>query len=208
MAHVFMEALWERLPSPIRESDDDGQLKAWLDGARSMMDDIYDLVESIDMDPESGDTTSTLVDPDTMEDAWIGWNEMIRGFRPSTSTNAERRAQLRGSPYRRGTRQSIAEIVQAYLTDGKSVIVAPFTDDTSALGAATEWDVCIIVLSTEHDGTTDLVQKVIDADCKPSGVHLHQRIVDSATWADIQSSAPTWGDWNNGSWHDLQFTNL
>lgn len=217
-----MEALWESLPQVHREQDrlqtvppDGYPMKRWLSAFADQVGAVDDVVRRIDYAPpddrdDDSQAVSELADASLADAAWLPWLAQILGVRRVTnlSETAQRDAISSAvSGFRAGTRSAVGTAAQAALTGTRSVAVYNHAVAEPGDGGG-EWDVLIITRSSETPGgASSVFDAVIGAEAKPAGVVLHHASVD-VTWATLHTLRPTWADWNNKTWAEIQETGL
>lgn len=227
---VTTESMYERFPDIYRIEDAKANwvLKRFLSGMGMVMSDIEMLLKRIDyVDPSergghdndeedlvvNGVTyglTSDLVDSRTADYAWLPWIAQVLGVTLDQKATEQDQRDLLSTPsasFSVGTKQSIKATVQAGLTGTKYCEVYDHTVSLGSIGAGTVWDMFIAVKTSEIPAGFDPVAAVIAANQKPAGVILRSGNFETA-WSVIQSQYPTWAEWNNATWQEIESAGL
>lgn len=207
------ERTYERLPQAYRTEDigQDWQLKKYMSGDCGQLNDIDTLIERFTYDsPEDGvadpHETSDLVDPATADAEWLPWLAQIVGVKlNTTATEIEQREQILNRTFYRGTKADMAHAAQMALIGDKYIAIYDHTSDSSAIGAAGQWDVLVVTKATETVG--DVAATIIAAGAKPAGVVIHTETFTS-TWDDVEAAYGTWNTWDATSWNQLEESGL
>lgn len=206
------ERLYERgLPQHNRTADieQDWTLKRWLSGIGGQQYLVDALIERFAYTPpEDGelDDTSDLVDPLTADAAWLPWLAQLVGVRlDNTLTVPERRLQIAEVDLFRGTKPHMAKVAQTVLSGDKHVTILDHTISSAAIGAAGQWDMLIITVTTET--LSDPIQAIIDGNAKPAGVDLNHETFTS-TWDDWEGYGTSWAIWDASSWTTMEESGL
>jgi hypothetical protein len=211
---------------PLLYSDDDADspglppldrpLLRYLAAVGAVADEIVTLVDRITYTaPDDGGPpgdSSDLVDPESADPAWLGWLAQLVGVDlTGLQDDTARRDAIRESStgYSAGNRAAIAAAARSALTGTRYVRVDAQKipgPPGAPLEPGTVWD---ITLTTRPSETPDLgaVLAAVEAKhAKPAGVVLHHRAY-SATWGTVETSHPTWADWEAaGSWAAIEET--
>lgn len=186
-------------------------LEAYLGSVCDQVSDVLRIAERIDYVPpdegggEAG--TSDLLDPEGADAAWLPWMAQLYGIPlPGSLTEQQRRNLVADWRQRRhaGSKQSMVDAVRAILTRNQMVKVIDHATET---GPGGRWDVLVVTLKAEtpnQDGAL-VLDAIRQADVKPAGVVLHHRFV-TGSWAALQADRPTWSEWNDATWLELEDT--
>lgn len=205
------ELFYDKLPGIYRHEDalNGWTLKCWISGIMDSFQDVDDLIERIKYTPlddgmEEADLSSDLVDPDTADSAWLPWLAQLVGVQFTYATvDADKRMRIAGaiSGTQAGTMASIIQAAQSVLTGTKTVYVYPKSNSVGGVGAGTQWEVLIKTLAAET--VSDVLVAINQAGVKPAGIKLYYTAL-SATWAGVESTYPTWADWDAHTWADIE----
>lgn len=210
---AITERLYENLPEFYRTYDarQNWQLKKWLSGIGSVLNQVETLVERFDYTPpEEGEKndTSELVDPMKADAAWLPWLAQLVGTQlDPTDSEARNRTRIKSalSGVRAGTKAAMIEAAKKVLTGSQTIWIY---DHSTPLGIGTggEWDV--LILTVQNETLSSPVDAIIEAGAKPAGVQLHHQYY-GASWDDLETQRPTWADWEAApTWQKLEETGL
>ena len=149
--------------------------------------------------------TSDLVDGRTADDAWLPWLAQLFGvdIRYIRGEQELRDAIESGSSgFRSGSKQAIEDAVRSELTGTRSVAVFPHSTP-SGIGTGGPWDVLIVTRASETPGFAAVVEAVTRKGAKPAGVRLWHHVFQTE-WDDIESTLPTWDDWQGKTWTRIE----
>jgi hypothetical protein len=205
------ERIWQNLPQVYRREDafQDWQFKKYLASLGEILSEVDILIERFTYTPPDDGVpvdTSDLVDPMTANEEWLPWLAQLVGVKLNRSlTVPQQRLAIstRLSGTQVGTKASMAEAAKPALTGSQTVYVYPFSTSAGGIGAGGQWDVLILTLASETVG--DVVQTIIDAGAKPAGIKLWAATY-GATWNTVESTYPTWNDWEAQTWADIEQT--
>lgn len=214
----YTERLYGRIPDHYRNVDavqaGDFPFKRFLSLLGDQAGALETLVDRIDFRAldEGGapGATSDLVDPSTADNAWLDWlGQLVGVILDPALTELERRASVEDAPsgWRAGTKLAMGLAAKTALTGTQTVQVYDHSTDVSGIGAATEWDVLIVTLSSETPDPAVVLDAIRSKHAKPAGVFLYHRDYE-ATWATIEAERPTWADWEPDTWADIQETGI
>lgn len=211
------ERVYASLPEHYRTADErlDYPLKRYLSAIVDRAGEVEVLLDRLDLDSAAGDTSSALVDPDTADDRWLDWLGQLLGVRlPAGLSPMERRDAVRfaSAGWRAGTRQAVADAGKSELTGTRYAEVRDHTTDTSARGAAGEWDVLVITRTSETPSAAAVVDAIYRKGAAPAGVKLWHRAYE-ATWDQIEARFGTgtgavWDNLDGRTWTDIEESGL
>jgi hypothetical protein len=204
------DRLYDRLPAMYRDADEllDFPLLRWLSlllDQAGELDVLHDRLVPNDLAD-----ISELADPATADLAWLPWLAQLVGVRlprDVTGQAARDAVQFASSGYRGGTKAAVADAAKSELTGSRYAQVYDHSTDTSAIGAAGEWDVLIVTRTSETPSVARVLDAVVAKRAKPAGVVLYHRAY-TATWGAVQTAFPTWADWNGKTWAQIQEAGL
>jgi len=150
------ERIYRDLPSHYRVADigNDYALKRWLAGVteqQGKLETLFNRFDYIPPDDARGvSSVSELVDPATMDSAWLDWRAQFSGLQyPANTTATKKRQLLMGSNMDRGTLTTIRNAAKSCLVGDQYVGVYPRTTSNGDVGMATPWDITIVTKATE-----------------------------------------------------------
>lgn len=228
--------LYQRLPETYRTMDGRDScwvFKRYLYAALHQAGLIDDTIVAIDGDRPVGPATpepwginpdelniwraarqnriSLLGDPQNAPSDWLPWMaQLVGAYLDPAASLAERRDTISfaTSGYRAGTRQAIADAARSALTGSRFVQVLPHTAvDVSGTVPGGPWDVTIVTRGSETPDPNAVLGAVVRKGVKPAGVQLWTHTFE-ASWAAVEASFPTWLDWNNATWQQIQEAGL
>ena len=205
------ENFYNRLPSVYRFEDArrDWVFKRWLSGVLDSQGEIETLISRFKyVPPEDGpdvqDLHSDLVDPTTADAAWLPWLAQLVGVNYDYILDEpSRRTAIANAigGVQAGTKAAIIQAAQTVLTGSKTVYVYPFSNNVGGIGAGTQWEVLVMTIAAET--ASDPVTAIINLGAKPAGVKLYH-VTYGADWDTIESTFPTWDDWDSTTWADME----
>lgn len=212
----FTKQVYESLPEFYRE--DDAQygydLLRWLSLILDEGDDALQKFGRIRYVPvDDGGTpgdTSDLTDPDTANVEWLDWLAQLVGVAlVPEMTEEEKRDAIRyaSSGWQSGTKTSVAAAAKSVLTGSKYAKVYDHSTDSSAIGAASVWDVLIVTRQSETPDPALVLATVVRKRAKPAGVVLWHKVYLSS-WSDRAIAYPTWQSRTGKTWGQLQEAGL
>lgn len=220
--HATTQALYDRLPGFYRDADSkapgvgDWPLLRYLSLIGDQLGEIEDLFARIEyVAPDDGgdptdtlENTSDLADPTTADIAWLPWMGQHVGVQVSSAlTDQEKRDAVKfaSSGWRAATRSAVEDAAKTVLTGTKYVRVYDHATTRADAGTATQWDILIVTRPSETPDVQAVLDTVVAKGAKPAGVVLHHEAYD-ASWATLEASRPTWADWNDVAWRDIEET--
>lgn len=157
------------------------------------------------------DHVSLLGDPQNAPSTWLSWMaQLVGAYLDPAASLAEQRDTISfaTSGYRAGTRQAIADAARSALTGSRYVQVLPRTAvDGSGTIAGGPWDVTIVTRGSETPDPNAVLGAVVRKGVKPAGVRLWTHSFE-ASWAAVEAQFPTWADWDNATWQQIEEAGL
>lgn len=179
------ERVYHDLPQhyQVADSRNDWPLKRWWRGITGQMGDLEALKERISYTPpDDGGVlgeTSDLVDPATIDPAWIDWRAQFTGMKfPANIPLSEKRALLAdvNTSLEVGTRAALVAAVKSALAGDHYVNLYKNSTSTADIGTASMWDVLIVTKASET-----LEQKVPDFYTQASQASAWKATVDAGS---------------------------
>lgn len=198
----FTEYWYNRLPAYLRESDATEDLKYFLSLIADQLDEVVKIVDAIGNFPEGG--KSALVDPeqaDVIGDPLnvLKWQAQLFGvsLNQADSIDAQIDAvKYASSGWKSGTRQAIIDAAKSVLTGTKHAEVQPNY-------AGDPWALAIITRASETPNDVAVVNAILAKRAKPAGFVL-LNVAFTVDWATIESTFPTWDDWEGLTWIQIE----
>lgn len=236
VSSVLVDRLYQRLPEVFRTMDSRDStwvLKRYLYAALAQAGIIDDTIVNIAGDRPVGPATpepwglqpdelevwraarvdriSLLGDPQNAPSTWLSWMaQLVGAYLDPAASLAEKRDTISfaTSGYRAGTRMAIADAARSALTGSRFVQVLPHTAvDVSGTIPGGPWDVAIITRGSETPDPNAVLGAVVRKGVKPAGVRLWTHTFE-ASWAAVEAQFPTWLDWNNATWQQIEEAGL
>lgn len=194
--------LYGRLPEMYRTADalqtPDFPLLKYLAGLVDQAGAIEEMYEAID----------ELADPAVAPIAHLAWIAQHVGARLDPAmTEQEKRDAILFAPsgWRAGTTQAIADAAKSVLTGTRYARVYKHAETRSTAGSDAWYHITVVTRPEETPSPELVLDTIIRKGAKPAGVVLHHESY-SATWAQVEAAFPTWADWNDVQWRDLEET--
>lgn len=153
--------------------------------------------------------TADLVDPRTANPEWLPWIAQLMGVNIEPyATNEDLRVALINSKAggNSGTREAIASVVRGQLSgpdSGKEVRLYSNSKSIATIGEDSGWDVLIVTPEGISPSTEVIMNAIEAARVKPAGIKLHH-VIKSTTWAELSANLPTWAEWKDKTWRDIE----
>lgn len=236
VSSTLVDRLYQRLPETYRVMDGRDStwvFKRYLYATLSQAGLVDDMIAEIDGDRPVGpavpepwglqpdelenwraarqDHVSLLGDPQNAPSDWLPWMaQLVGAYLDPGASLAERRDTISfaTSGYRAGTRQAIADAARSALIGSRFVQVLPHTQvDVSGVIPGGPWDVTIVTRGSETPDPEEVLGAVVRKGVKPAGVQLWTHSFE-ASWAAVEAQFPTWLDWNNATWQQIEEAGL